>query len=130
MGTGDNGTGAGMSAAEMVAQMRAFVSGTPVVNNAGRKQRGADAACGAKAEDKRQLQKSALFKRAEDAPKVSPVVPTRPVMHDACRNTGMKIVDGRKWRCDCPMGDKPVALFRPGAYATDDEMRERGIPVF
>lgn len=55
----------------------------------------------------------------------SPVVPTKPVFDMKCQNSGMKIVSGRKWPCDCPHGRNPKVRFTPGDYATDKEIEAR-----
>jgi hypothetical protein len=64
------------------------------------------------------------FGSADELPvvKCAPVVPTKPTFHVTCQNTGMKIVSGRKWPCDCPAGRKPTVKFTPGEHASDREI--------
>lgn len=56
--------------------------------------------------------------------RASPIVPSKPVFHVSCINTGVKVVGGRLWACLC--GTKPTFDFKPGQYATDAQIEERG----
>lgn len=56
--------------------------------------------------------------------KCAPVVPTKPVFHVTCANTGVAVVGGRLWPCSC--GKPATFKYKLKQYATDKQIEERG----
>lgn len=52
-----------------------------------------------------------------------PIVPTKPTFHVKCASTGVKIVGGRLWPCEC--GKPATFKFKIRDYATEAQIEER-----
>lgn len=54
-----------------------------------------------------------------ETPDRTPIIPTKPVFHVTCGNTGVKIEGGRYWPCHC--GRPATFAFKRGDYAPEED---------